>query len=191
MSYEKQILELRSQGLTYLQISQSLNCSKSVVNYHCGKGQKQKNYERGKRNRIKQHPYYFKFYHFLNKNKISKKQAPNYSLSIRSLIRGKIKGFCRKYKSMKYVTPNFSVDDVIQKFGDNPTCYLTGELIDIHKPRTYQFDHIIPRSKGGTNTLDNLGICTKQINQSKRDMTPDEFVNMCKRVVQYNESKNK
>ena len=87
---------------------------------------------------------------------------------------------------MKYVKPSFSVDDVIKKFGEHPTCYLTGEPIDIFKPRTYNFDHKIPRSRGGDNSLDNLGLCTKKANHAKYNMTPDEFINFCKKVVDYN-----
>lgn len=82
--------------------------------------------------------------------------------------------------------PLFSVDDVIAKFGDNPSCYLTGQPIDISKPRTYSFDHIIPKSRGGDNSLDNLGLCTKAANQAKNDMTLDEFINSCKQVVKHN-----
>ncbi len=79
---------------------------------------------------------------------------------------------------------NFTVDEVIEKFGENPRCYLTGERINIHKPRTYQFDHIIPKSRGGTSDIDNLGICTKQANLAKSDMTLDEFMNLCNVVLQ-------
>ncbi len=77
----------------------------------------------------------------------------------------------------------FTPQDIINKFGDNPQCYLTGKLIDIYKPRTYQFDHIIPVAKGGDNSLSNLGICTKQVNSSKTDMTPEEYIELCKEVL--------
>ena len=82
-----------------------------------------------------------------------------------------------------YGAPNFTVDDVIKKFGKSPKCYITGESIDIQKPRTYHFDHITPRSKGGDNSIDNLGICTKKANLSKNDMTYEEFVEFCQSVV--------
>jgi hypothetical protein len=80
---------------------------------------------------------------------------------------------------------NFSADDIINKFGDEPTCYLTGVKIDIYATSSYHFDHIIPVSRGGSNTLDNLGICSKHVNLAKRDMTPDEFIFMCKQVVKH------
>lgn len=80
----------------------------------------------------------------------------------------------------------FTVDDIIEKFGDNPVCYLTGQPIDITKPRTYHFDHIVPSSKGGSNSIENLGICTKEANMAKSDMTVEEFVKLCNMVVNHN-----
>ncbi len=77
----------------------------------------------------------------------------------------------------------FTVQDVLDKFGTNPTCYLTGDSIDISKPSSYHFDHIIPKSKGGQSTIDNLGLCTKQANMAKGNMTADEFVNFCRKIA--------
>ena len=61
-----------------------------------------------------------------------------------------------------------------------------GEQLDITKPRDYVFDHMIPRSRGGDNSLDNLGLCTKQANMAKSDLTPEEFIQFCKKVLEYN-----
>ena len=35
-------------------------------------------------------------------------------------------------------------------------------------------DHIIPRSKGGKNTWDNMVVCSKEINRKKADKTPEQ-----------------
>ena len=80
-------------------------------------------------------------------------------------------------------------NEVMKKFGDNPKCYLTGLPIDIKDTRSYHFDHIIPTSRGGTNTLDNLGICTKAANMAKSDMTPDELYDLCKLIISHQETK--
>ena len=79
----------------------------------------------------------------------------------------------------------FTPDDVINKFGESPVCYITGKKIDIYNTKSYHFDHKLPRSKGGLNTLDNLGICTKQANMAKNDMTEDELIQFCKDVLIY------
>lgn len=42
MNLKEQILELRSQGKTYLEITNALGCSKSTVSYYCGSDQKEK-----------------------------------------------------------------------------------------------------------------------------------------------------
>jgi transposase len=52
MTYEKDILELRSAGHSYNSIAKELGCSKSTVAYYCGMDQqkKTKNRQRDKRN---------------------------------------------------------------------------------------------------------------------------------------------
>lgn len=80
---------------------------------------------------------------------------------------------------------NFSVQDVIDKFGEDTTCYLTGEPINIYNTKSYEFDHKIPKSRGGDNSLENLGICTTRVNQAKKDLTIEEFISMCKSVAKY------
>ncbi len=178
---QSQILTLRQQGKSYKQIATELNCAKSSVCYHLGRGQKSASYARVIRRRAC-HPFYYKLDNFRRKPKRvkNKKLVSQW----KALIRNKIKTF---HSIRGYMTANlsFSVDDVINKFGEKPLCYLTGEEIDIYQPRTYNFDHIIPKSRGGSDTLDNLGICTKHANAAKSDMTPDEFINLCEQVVNH------
>ena len=80
---------------------------------------------------------------------------------------------------------NFSTNDLLEKIGPAPKCYLTGEDIDINQTDTYSFDHILPASKGGLNSLDNLGICTKQANLAKHDLSPKEFFDLCQKVLEH------
>lgn len=56
-------------------------------------------------------------------------------------------------------------------------CAYTGQAIFIGGNAS--IDHIIPRSKGGTDTIDNLQWVTWTVNRSKNDMTHEEFVRMC------------
>jgi 5-methylcytosine-specific restriction endonuclease McrA len=80
----------------------------------------------------------------------------------------------------------FRWKDVIEKFGWETTCYLTGRKINLKEPKTYQFDHIVSISKGGSNTIDNLGICCRNANQAKHDMSVEEFLNLCKEILEHN-----
>ena len=59
-------------------------------------------------------------------------------------------------------------------------CALSGVRMT---PDTAVLDHILPRSKGGSDDLDNLQWVTKQINDAKGTMTQDEFIGMCRSVA--------
>ena len=59
----------------------------------------------------------------------------------------------------------------------NFVCYYTGVPL---KYTDFSVDHKQPLNRGGTNTLDNLCICTKQINTTKGTMTEKEFKSLLK-----------
>lgn len=54
---------------------------------------------------------------------------------------------------------------------DGSICQYTGQPVGKHNA---DVDHIIPRSRGGTNDWDNMVVCRKDINRKKGDRTPDE-----------------
>jgi CRISPR/Cas system Type II protein with McrA/HNH and RuvC-like nuclease domain len=128
--------------------------------------------------RSKQHPFKSKLYDFLYiKRPYQSPKKPIYT--DKKLLYTKIHHFNKKGEGKTMIT----IEQIIERFSDNAICYLTGEPIDITKPRTYQFDHKIPVSKNGDNSIDNLGLCTKEVNLAKRDLTPDEFIALCKKVL--------
>lgn len=181
---------LREQGLNYNEIVNELGCSKGTVAYHLGKGQKLKTVTRNSKNK-NNNPYTRKIYNFTQKyttkNKKIKKCKWEKDLYF------KIRRYCspdrlRNPNSMKDVT--ITTEDITNKFGENPICYLTGDKINIYETSSYHFDHIVPRSKGGDNSLENLGICTKEANQAKSDMTLDEFYNLCEKIIKNRNNKN-
>lgn len=177
------IFELRDLGYSYKQIANELSCSKSTVAYHLGDGQKQKAKNRVYKRRSLSHPYLRKLEFFLSGKKNNYKFKNNQT--VKALLQTKVYSFFQKdYKAIM-----FSVDDVINKFGEKPKCYITGIDIDIYQPKTYHFDHILPISRGGANTLDNLGLCTREANMAKSAMTYEELVVFCKQVVDYNNEK--
>lgn len=187
MTLKEQILNLRSQGKSYNEIKKELQCSKGTIAYHCNQTTKVKASSCKKKNRAKAHPFQSKIESFREVGRKFTTRKPSHNTY--KLLALKVQTFhslTEKGQKM-YNTPSFTVQDVLDKVGENPVCYLTGEQIDINKPRTYHFDHILPRSKGGENTLDNLAICTKDANLAKHNLTNEEFFALCKRVVEHQE----
>jgi 5-methylcytosine-specific restriction endonuclease McrA len=80
---------------------------------------------------------------------------------------------------------SFNYQDVLERIGQQPSCYLTGRPINLNEPDTYNFDHIVPASKGGDNSLDNLGLALKEANQGKSDMLLDDFLDLCEDVLRH------
>ena len=190
--YAEDIIKLKSTGLSNRKIANILGCSISTVLYNTNDERKRKTNQRNNANRLKTNPLLIKLRKFLQRVKeIKKIRKP--SEKDTKILKNKILTFHRNRKTKEYTKINFTLDDLIAKFGKNPKCYLTGKEIDIYQPRTYQFDHIIPTSKGGDNSIDNLGICTKEANMSKTDHTLEEFIELCKEVLinqGYNITKN-
>lgn len=155
------ILKLRSKGYTYGQIVEELGCAIATVGYYCGKDQKKKSYDRSKKNK-------------------------------RTPIAKKVHGFFNDYS--KFRSPSRqagcvkkdSYEEEIKFLQDNPYCYLTGEKIDLTKTETYSLDHKIPISRGGKRHIDNMGLTTRMVNQAKNAMLPEEFMDLCKKVLEYN-----
>lgn len=179
------IIKLRESGKSYGEIAKLLNCSKGAVSYHCGIGQKEKTYNRNVLNKKK---IVSKIRRKIQEFSLKRKEYiyPTSISKLSSKIRHKINEFSMKKDRTTYSTPLFTADQLLEKIGDKPTCYLSGKIIDINDSRSWSIDHKIPRSRGGNNTLDNAGICDSKINISKTDMTIDEFLEMCKSVLEYN-----
>ena len=182
------ILELKLGGSSYRQIMRALQCSMSTVTYHCTPGEKERSKIKGKNSSWRKniHPFLEKLYSFkYRKGLITTSPSTNKDSCYRILYK-KIRSFNTNRKTKMVSNTEYSINDVIAKIGESPKCYLTGDNIDISKSSSYNFDHIIPVSRGGNNSLENLGICTKEANFAKQTMTPDEFIFLCKKVLQNN-----
>lgn len=181
---KQQILDLSNQGYSNYQIADILKCSRSTVTYHLKPGAKLANLNRGRRNRAKSHPYVIKLYYFKENRKLKPKTLIQ-TTKWKIIMSRKIVDFKRSHDNTA-TNSDITFEQVMNKFGETPKCYLTGQPIDIYDTKSYEFDHKIPRSRGGDNSLDNMEIATKQANRAKGDMTYDEFMLLCKQVVNYN-----
>ncbi|MBP6238759.1 MAG: HNH endonuclease [Saprospiraceae bacterium] len=166
------ILALRAEGKSYNEIKAILGCSKSTISFHCGEGQKEKNKIRAASFRLK-NPVLRKIDNFINRG---------VSVKCRDFQRNRDLGIYTNGRQFL-----FNIKDVLNKIGENPKCYLTGREIDLSKPNTYHFDHIIPVANGGDSNLDNLGITCRSVNIAKGTLSVDDFILLCKEVVKYNQ----
>ncbi len=177
-NHKDNILKLRAEGKSFREIQGLLGCSKSTISYHCGNGNEKKRAAKSNKTRK---PICKKVSNFKCRCPRANYQA----------ISGKLKTFKRRSGSsgnqsntiVNNITKNYSCKDVLEKIGENPVCYLTGEKIDLNKPETYHLDHIVPASRGGTNDLDNLAICLKEANHAKHELLLDELHLLCEKIL--------
>ena len=158
MKLKEQILKLRSEGKSYNQIQKDLNCSKSTISYYCGNEQKKKAYDRVKKQR-KLYPWLHKQEHFIERY---------------------------KDKDVTYNSKYFDRKKLQEYLQSVTTCYLSGRTVDTSDVTSYEFDHIIPISKGGDSSFENLGIATPQANRAKNDLSVVDFIELCKDVLEHN-----
>jgi len=177
---KEKIIELKNSGLSHRQIAIKLNCARSTVTYHLGDNQKEKMRLRVYKKRSKDHPMVRKISEF-NYRKYNFKNINIVKTPWCRLLYKKLHRF-NAGNSMNMIT----VEQALEKFGENPHCYLTGKPLDLTKSSTYELDHIIPISRGGDNSIDNLGLCSKEANQAKGAMTNEEFILLCQLVVKHN-----
>jgi 5-methylcytosine-specific restriction endonuclease McrA len=167
MHQRDEILKLRAEGKSYSEIRNITGASKGTISYHCGHGQKEKNKIRSDKSKNR-HPYTQKYYNFID-------------VESRKYQQIKTEFSYKKFTSKC----GFTLKDIIKKFGENPKCYLTGRSINIYETETYHFDHIIPVSRGGSHKLENLGICCSFANIAKSDLCTEEFLALCKEILEY------
>lgn len=163
---KEQILKLRAEGKTYRQIVKLLGCSKGTVAYHCGDGQKSKE---------------------LSRQSVRRKDNPFLQRADR--LRNCVRHFKRDETGIGHVgniTVKYTAKDVKAKFEKSPYCYLSGRKLDVTDPKNFELDHIVARSKGGTNDLSNLGLTCRAANIAKSDLSVEELFVLCKDILTHN-----
>jgi hypothetical protein len=185
---EEKIINLRSEGKSYSEIKKILNCSKSTISYYCGENQKEKTKLRTKKSRknnlLLQKVDTFKFRKNVFIERVIKDKR-----KIKNII-NQINSFQKRDNNMyngfnKCLEKKFSWKDVLEKFGENTICYLSGEKINLYE-NNYNLDHILPVSRGGDNSFENLGILHKVVNQIKKDLTNEELLEWCEKILLHN-----
>lgn len=167
---KEEILKLREEGKSYSEIQNILGCSKSTISYYCGSEQKTKAYGRVKNRRQDK-----------LLEKVERYKNRNGNLKFRDFQRR-----TDDNKLMSQQEKNFSIKEAKEWIGKNPTCYLTGEPIDLNDSQSYHLDHIVPVTKGGKNTLKNMGLLKSDINKMKSDLTVEELLDNCVKILRHN-----
>jgi hypothetical protein len=155
-SIPDQIHRLRSQGLSYIRIAKELCITRFKVEYYCNP----------------------------NRKEILRKAAFKYRKKIP--IQKKVASFHAVTPIDQRVDKSFNYKEFIHRIGETPTCYLTGDPININDCKVYSIDHIIPVGQGGSNDISNAGLCTTDINQLKMNRTPNQLIEICIKLLQYN-----
>ena len=175
----KQIIALRKKGLTFNQIAKQLLCSKSTVSYALRK--KTRDIVKEKQNNYPRHlkKINSKIYSFTNPRISTQTKAAWY---LNKSPRQISKSISTKASTFQR-TMTFNYKDVYAKYGDHFPCALTGRPLEFNEPQTYEYDHILPTSRGGDNSIDNLQLLCPEANKAKGMMTDDEFKDLCREVI--------
>lgn len=84
-----------------------------------------------------------------------------------------------RFQSHTVVVQSYNYKDVISKFGPNPICYLTGLPLDYFDSKSYQLDHFVSRSTGGSSELDNLRLSCPIANTMKNGYDISVLIRYC------------
>lgn len=181
-----QIKQLREDGLSYREISKRLDCAKSTVAYYCNDTEKENVKKRQEKQKKKNIGHFSakKRLCMFKRTKHTPRKSKRFAETEKEKVKKKQNMITHYFRNRELNEEKFNFNEVMKKFGDNPKCYLTGRDINWDDPNTFSFDHIVPVSKGGENTLDNLGLCCFEVNQSKNDLSIEEFVSLCKEVLE-------
>ena len=160
---KEEILNLRTQGKTYKEIKEELGCSLSTISFHCAEGQKEKSNARSRKLRKDSYNSLYKKIRYFQKRDSKNKY----------------------YDKSKPLT--FTLEEFKEKFPKNTKCYLSGIDINLDN-KDWELDHIIPISRGGSNSLDNLGILHKEVNQMKGRLLNEELIEWCQKILKLNKN---
>jgi len=80
---------------------------------------------------------------------------------------------CKNYNAIPMLEVKLNHERIAER--DNYTCQYSGKKFHPDEvKKKASIDHIIPRSRGGKDSWDNLVLCDKDINSMKANKTPEE-----------------
>jgi len=86
---------------------------------------------------------------------------------------GEAKAWQQNYRARKRAGGSLSGEDMRRVIRSSLTCfYCESEYTDMRRPTV---DHVVPLSRGGTNTASNLVSCCRSCNSRKKDRTLEEW----------------
>lgn len=186
MHRKEEILKLRSEGFSYGDIQKILGCSKGTISYHCGIGQKQKTKKRTLEYRTKDKLLFIlrkRVSRFNNKIRTEKELK---IINNKSTFKKNLYDKCFRFVNKDINIMKVTAKSILEKLQITDKCELTGRIIDIENTSSWHLDHIVPFSRGGSNTLDNCRIVCKEANVAKSDLLDEEFIQLCKDVLAHN-----
>lgn len=89
--------------------------------------------------------------------------------TVRGAIRAPTVVVCARYDKVPMRRPSFSARAVRHRDGNR--CQYTGRLLG---PGEGSLDHVLPLSRGGANTFENVVWSDRRVNGRKADRTPEE-----------------
>ena len=160
---KEQIIKLRQEGKTYRDIQQEVRCSLSTIAYYCGENQKEKSKNR----------------------QIQLRKNDKYVLSRKvDTYIGRVENNNIAYNK-SYQKRDENHKNILNKLIENPVCYLTGRKIDLSNGSSYHIDHINPYTDSRDNSIDNAQLACRDANMSKSDMSLENYLKLCKEVLEY------
>jgi hypothetical protein len=89
--------------------------------------------------------------------------------TIHGLVRVPTVIACVTYDRMPKKSPKLNTGNVRKR--DQSRCQYTNRMLAPHEGN---LDHVVPRSRGGQDTWENLVWCAREVNQAKADKLPEE-----------------
>jgi 5-methylcytosine-specific restriction endonuclease McrA len=118
--------------------------------------------------------------HHLGKGVKDRSNKRRQSNRKRNPLQRKISSFREKGIKDDY----FTWRDVIELYGEDTHCYLSGEPLNLFED-SYHLDHKIPSSRGGSNSIHNLGVTHPIVNTMKNNLLYDELIKWCIKILEF------